>query len=178
MLSSLRSTALQQAFAIPDRRVLAVFGEFRKGPAGGNSSRSDTLSKAVEDEMEWSSRILGIFFLIAGVMHFVATDAYVAMMPVYLPWHAGLVVLSGFLEVLFGAAVLYPPARRMAGFGLILLLIAVFPANIHVALHALPLGGVQIPPLFLWMRLPLQFLLIYGVYRITLVEDTSAESRY
>ena len=116
--------------------------------------------------------ILGTFFICAGVMHFLATDGYVAMMPIYIPWQRGLVYLSGAFEIAGGLGVMIPPIRRFAGIGLIVLLIAVFPANAHVALHGLPVASADLPVWGLWLRLPLQFLLIYWVAKITLFDET------
>ena len=116
--------------------------------------------------------ILGTFFIGAGVMHFMATDGYVAMMPIYVPWQEGLVYLSGALEIAGGVAVMMPPIRRFAGIGLIVLLIAVFPANVHVALHGFPVADVNLPVWGLWLRLPLQFIFIYWVAKITLFDES------
>ena len=122
-----------------------------------------------------SGIILGIFFLAAGVMHFVATDQYVAMMPFFLPWHEGLVYLSGFLEIAGGIGVMFSSTRRFAGVGLIVLLIAVFPANVHVALHGLPIADTGVPIWSLWLRLPLQLVFLYWVAKVTLF-DASFEN--
>jgi len=74
--------------------------------------------------------LLAIFFVGAGVMHFVSPDFYVAIMPPYLPWHLPLVWISGGFEILGGIGVLFPhPLRRWAGWGLVALLVAVFPAK-------------------------------------------------
>lgn len=104
---------------------------------------------------------MGLFYVVAGVNHFVSPDFYLPMMPPYLPWHAGLVALSGVAEVALGLAVLVPATRRLAAWGLVLLLIAVFPANLHVALHDIPLGDSQHGlGVWNWVRLPFQAVLI------------------
>jgi uncharacterized membrane protein len=121
---------------------------------------------------------LGGFFIAAGLMHFVATEDYVAMMPVYLPWHEGLVVLSGILEIAGGIGVLLPAQRRVAGIGLIVLLVAVFPANVHVAVHQLPIGETYLTPAFLWARLPLQLGFLYWVAHQTLFTEAREESEF
>src|SRR3954451_19842014 len=82
--------------------------------------------------MRW---LLGILFMAAGANHFINPDFYARIMPPYLPWHLELVYLSGVLEILFGTLVLIPTLAPFASWGLIALLIAVFPANIHMALH-------------------------------------------
>ena len=77
---------------------------------------------------------LSVFWVVAGVNHFVSPDFYVPMMPPYLPAHLELVYLSGVFEILGGILVLVPRVRAMAGWGLVALLLAIFPANIHMAL--------------------------------------------
>jgi uncharacterized membrane protein len=108
--------------------------------------------------------VLAIFFVIAGTNHFLNPAPYLAMMPPYLPWHAGLIIVSGVAEIAGGLGILIPGMRRLAGWGLIALLVAVFPANVQVALHGWP--GVQIAPWILWARLPLQPVLIAWVYSV------------
>ena len=108
---------------------------------------------------------LAVFFVGAGVNHFVNPDFYVRIMPPYLPAHLELVYLSGIFEVLGGVAVLFPKLRSRAGRGLILLLLAVFPANIHMAFH--PGQFPELAPLVLYARLPLQLLLIAWAYWAT-----------
>ncbi len=85
-------------------------------------------------------------------------------MPPVLPWPLALVYLSGAAEIAGGLGVLWPQTRKIAALGLIVLLIAVFPANIYAALHGMQIGGRVIPPWLLWARLPLQALLIAWVY--------------
>ena len=104
--------------------------------------------------------IMAAFYVFAGVMHFVRPDVYMPMMPPYLPWHRGLILLSGAAEVLLGIAVLNARLRPLAAWGIILLLIAVFPANIHIALNNVPLFGNPVGAgIWNWVRLPLQAVL-------------------
>src|SRR5262249_17312208 len=101
------------------------------------------------------------FYLLASVPHFLAPGAYLPMMPDYLPAHAELVFLSGVAEALCGLGLLLPPPPRLAAWATIALLIAIFPANIHVALHDVPLFGAKEGAGALnWLRLPLQGVLI------------------
>lgn len=106
--------------------------------------------------------ILGIGFVLAGINHFLNPDFYLKMMPPYLPAHLFLVQISGAFEIALGALLLIPKFTRLAAFGLIALLIAVFPANIYMAQHA------ELFPEFstaaLYFRLPLQFVLIAWAY--------------
>ena len=109
--------------------------------------------------------LLGLFFVLAGLNHFVSPAFYLRIMPPYLPWHLPLVYLSGFFEVLLGTLLLWPQVRRPAAWGLIALLVAVSPANVHMALH--PELYPEISPALLWARLPLQLVLIGWAYQYT-----------
>ena len=109
--------------------------------------------------------LLAILFVVAGVNHFLHTDFYVSIMPPYLPWHLELVYISGVAEMSLGLLLLLQRWSVYAGWGLIALLIAVFPANIHMALH--PELYPTISTLVLWLRLPLQGVLVWWAYRYT-----------
>ena len=106
---------------------------------------------------------LGAFFLVAGALHFLRPRMYEAIMPDALPAHRELVYASGAAELAGGAGVLHPRTRRVAGWWLIATLLAVFPANVHMALH--PERYRAIPPWALWARLPVQGVLIAWVHR-------------
>ena len=108
--------------------------------------------------------LMALFFIAAGVNHFVSPKTYMEIMPPYLPWPLGLIYVSGVAEVVLGAAALVPPLRRIAGWSLIALLIAVFPANVHMALN----GFHSVPQWILWARLPVQLVLICWVYWVCL----------
>lgn len=114
--------------------------------------------------------VLAVFFIAAGVNHFISPDIYLPMMPDYLPWHLTLIYASGVAEVAGGIGICIPRLRRAAGWGLIALLVAIFPANLHMALHDIPLNGNQLPAWLLWTRLPVQLLLIAWAYRACLWE--------
>jgi uncharacterized membrane protein len=113
-----------------------------------------------------TSRIaLAALFAFAGTMHFVIPEQYMAIMPPALPLHRELVYLSGVLEIAGGLGLLVPRTRRAAGIGLILLLIAVWPANLQMALNARAAGASATAQALLFLRLPLQLLLIAWVWR-------------
>ena len=101
---------------------------------------------------------LAPFFIVAGVNHFVDPDFYLAMMPPFLPAHAFLVAASGVFEIMGGVAVLIPRVRRAAGWGLVALLVAVFPANLYMALNAALFP--DLPEAALWGRLPFQLVFV------------------
>jgi uncharacterized membrane protein len=113
--------------------------------------------------------VMGIFYAASGVIHLVDPAFYLPMMPPYLPWHLGLIYLSGLAELVLGVAVLVPATRRVAAWGIILLLVAVFPANLHIALHDVPLGGrAQGFGVWNWIRLPFQTVFIAWAWWYTL----------
>ena len=105
------------------------------------------------------------FFINVGVDHFVNPSFYLAIMPPVFPLHAEAVFISGFFEVLGGFCVLIPRLRKIAGWGLVALLVAVYPANIYMAVssEAFP----DIPVSLLYVRLLFQFLFFYWAYSVT-----------
>ena len=106
--------------------------------------------------MSRASGALGVTFTAAGVLHFARPRMYEAIMPDYLPAHTELVYASGVAEMAGGAALLAPDEgmRRIGAWWLVATLIAVFPANLHMALH--PERYPRIPKVALYARLPLQ----------------------
>ncbi len=109
--------------------------------------------------------ITGIAFMTTGTLHFVAEKFFTAIVPKSLPNPKLLVYVSGVAEFAGGLGVLIPGTRRLAGKGLLALLIAVFPANINMAVNADRFK--QFPAWSLWARLPLQFLMIRQVWKAT-----------
>jgi uncharacterized membrane protein len=109
--------------------------------------------------------MLGIFFMLAGVNHFLNTAFYISIMPPWLPWHLALVYVSGAAEVLLGLGLMFRRTERLAAWGLIALVLAVTPANVHMALH--PELFPQFSPTGLWLRLVLQVVLLAWVFWYT-----------
>jgi uncharacterized membrane protein len=103
-------------------------------------------------------------FIAGGVGHFVATHVYMKIMPPYLPYHRALVLLSGVFEVALGILLLVPTTTRLAAWGLIALLVAVFPANFYMFQHP---ERFSLSPTLLLLRLPLQVVLILWAYAYT-----------
>jgi uncharacterized membrane protein len=87
-------------------------------------------------------RVLGGLFILAGLNHFLQPRLYRAIMPPYLPAHRELVAASGYAEIALGGLVLVPGAERLSRWGLIALLLAIFPANLHMALQGVLIGWV------------------------------------
>ena len=106
---------------------------------------------------------LGVFFLIAGSLHFLRPKPYVAIVPDALPRKREMVFVSGVAELAGGAGVLVPGTRRLAGWWLIATLLAIFPANVNMAVNAERFKVVPEP--LLWLRLPVQGALIGWVWR-------------
>lgn len=113
----------------------------------------------------FSQYLIGAAFIFTGILHFIKPGVFVRIMPDYIPCHRALVLFSGVAEVLGGLGVLMPKTQFWAACGLIVLLVAVFPANIDMSVQAVRHQG--------WgswytgatlLRLPLQFVLIYWVY--------------
>jgi uncharacterized membrane protein len=102
-----------------------------------------------------------IFYIFAGTLHFLRPEIYLKIMPPYIPWHLAMVRISGFFEILGGLGLLIPATRRIAAWGLIALLIAVFPANVYMATNPIETATVSISPLLRWGRLPVQLFLIW-----------------
>ena len=105
--------------------------------------------------------VAAVFYIAAGSLHFIRLEPYLRIMPLYLPWHAAMVRISGGCEILGGLGLLVPATRRMAAWGLVALLIAVFPANLYMAMHPVEAGAAAIAPALRWGRLPLQAVLIW-----------------
>lgn len=106
--------------------------------------------------------VIALFFMTGGVAHFVSADFFMKAMPDYLGYHKELVIISGVFEILGAIGILIPQTRLLAGYGLLALIIAVYPANINMALH--PENYPDIPVLLLYLRLPLQLLMFWFVW--------------
>ena len=106
-----------------------------------------------------------VFYVAAGINHFWHPDFYLPIMPKWLPYHKGLVMLSGICEILFALLLIFPSTRRLGAWCIILLLIAVFPANIQMMINYMNESNPK-----LWIaiiRLPLQIVLIWWAYSFT-----------
>lgn len=104
--------------------------------------------------------LFAALFIFAGCVHLMRGPALLLYMPPWLPFPLMLIYISGIFEIMGGAGLLCPPLRKCAGIGLALLLIAVFPVNIQIALHPELVAKWGTPDYILWLRLPLQVVLI------------------
>ncbi|MGB7337781.1 MAG: DoxX family protein [Phototrophicaceae bacterium] len=130
------------------------------------SQSDDNMKIAIIKDTTVGHGILGIVFIGAGVLHFISPKFYLAIMPPSLPYHLELVYLSGLLEALGGVGVLIPKYRKWAGVGLMALMLAVYPANIYMAMNPEKFSGI--PKWGLYLRLPLQFVIIGLIYWLTI----------
>ena len=107
---------------------------------------------------KYSRYFMGVIYILAGINHFLDPNFYVQMIPDFLPSPLLLVYVSGIVEIILGFLILFPRTQRLAAVGIILLLIAVFPANVYMY----QLGGARfdVPDVALLIRLPLQLVLI------------------
>ena len=109
--------------------------------------------------------IMGIGYLWVGVKHFIDTSFFIKIMPPSFPFHKESVYVSGFLEILFGIGIIIKKTRLYASWGIILLLIAVYPANIYLAFSENAQQAIGVSSFFAsWVRLPIQFILIGLAY--------------
>ncbi|MEO8623421.1 MAG: DoxX family protein [bacterium] len=109
--------------------------------------------------------LIALLFAVSGALHFVKSEYYVRIMPPWLPAPLALVLISGVFEILGGAGLLLPATRVIAGWGLIALLTAVFPANVQMLLNARAAHASPLWIAALIARLPAQPALIYWVFR-------------
>lgn len=109
--------------------------------------------------------VMTLLYIVAGINHFAKTDVYISIMPPWLSYKRLLVYVSGGCEILFGILLLAATTRRLGAWAIILLLIAVYPANIQMAVNYYRSGSS-----YFWitiLRLPLQFILIWWAYQYT-----------
>lgn len=114
--------------------------------------------------------VIGAGFILGGALHFARPKPYLAMMPPWIPLHKEAVAISGVAEIAGGAALFSDRTARFGGWWLIALLVAVFPANVHMAVNPdqiKGLGETGIPNWTLWARLPLQPLAIWLTWLAT-----------
>ncbi len=109
---------------------------------------------------------MAAFFAMAGIGHFLIPKFFLRMMPPYIPWHKPIVYLSGLAEVGLAALLLIPAYRVWAAWGIVALLVAVFPANVYhfTSSGSADSGGMHIPKWALALRLPLQLVLVAWAY--------------
>lgn len=115
--------------------------------------------------------ILAAAIIIVGISHFAVPEPFVKIVPNFLPSHLALVYISGFFEILGGIGLLIPPVSRAAAWGLVALFIAVYPANINMAVNHISIAGIPSTPLLQAIRLPFQFVLVAWAWWYTQAND-------
>jgi uncharacterized membrane protein len=138
-----------------------------------SSLQQPTAHRSVKEKLRV---MLAICIIIVGITHFTAPDPYIKIVPPYLPNHAALVYISGFFEILGGIGILVPPVSQSAAWGLLLLFIAVFPANINMAVNAIDLPNIPDSDLLRWGRLPFQAVLIAWAWWYTQPDDLDRQT--
>ena len=98
--------------------------------------------------------VMAVFYILAGINHFMKPEGYLGLIPEYLPFHELLNILAGIFEVAFGMGLLFPKTRHLAAWGIILMLIAFIPAHIYfIQLNSCIENGICLPPWTGWFRL-------------------------
>lgn len=111
--------------------------------------------------------LLAAVMIAAGVAHFVTPEPFVGIVPKALPAPRMLVLVSGVFEIAGGVGLLIPRTRKLAAWGLIALYVAVFPANVNMAINHLPFGDHPADPVLAWARLPFQAVFIAWAYYLS-----------
>lgn len=111
--------------------------------------------------------VLAVCIVIAGILHFAASDPFIRIVPDFLPYPAALVYISGVIEIGLGIALLIPPISPLAAWGLVALFIAVYPANLNMAFNHIHIDGIPDAWWFHAIRLPFQGVLIAWAYWYT-----------
>lgn len=107
--------------------------------------------------------LLSAMMITAGILHFVRPEKFIQIVPDWLPAHRALVFISGFFEILGGAGLLVKHIQKAAAWGLVALYLAVFPANVNMAVNKILIDN----PWILWGRLPFQAVLIAWAWWFT-----------
>lgn len=109
---------------------------------------------------------MGLSYVWIGCKHFINPSFFLKIVPPYLAFHLELVYLSGGFEIIFGLGLLFKKTRFYASWGLVFLLIAVYPANIYLAFNEIPQEAINVSSFMAsWVRLPIQFVLIWLAYK-------------
>lgn len=120
--------------------------------------------------------ILAISMMVTGVLHFVFPEPFIKIVPSLLPYPAALVYISGFFEILGGIGLLIPAVSQAAAWGLVLLFIAVYPANINMAVNHIQIANIPNSNWLQAIRLPFQFVLIAWAWWLTRPDDRSTKT--
>ena len=120
--------------------------------------------------------VFAVCMIVAGITHFIAPSTYVKIVPPQLPYPEAIVYISGFFEILGGIGLLIPFVSQAAAWGLVILLIAVYPANINMAVNNIHIDNIPDGNWFQAIRLPFQFVLIAWAYWFTKPDKPTSSS--
>ncbi len=120
----------------------------------------DAIRTILQSNKATLRNLLAIFMIVAGILHFATPVPFIKIVPGFLPFPAALVYISGVFEILLGAGLFFPATRRLSGWGLVALFIAVYPANLNMAFNHIKLAGIPDSWWLHGIRLPFQFVLI------------------
>lgn len=138
---------------------------------------TELFNKFVLQNKQILKGVFAVCMIVAGITHFIAPDTYVKIVPPQLPYPEAIVYISGFFEILGGIGLLIPLVSQAAAWGLVLLLIAVYPANINMAVNNIHLDNIPNGNWFQAIRLPFQFVLIAWAYWYTKPDRPSEGDR-
>lgn len=125
------------------------------------------LGKNLEKNKDTLRGILAVSMVVAGTLHFIQPEPFIRIVPDVLPAPDLLVYTSGVIEIFLGIGLLVPSIRRYAAWGLVVLFIAVYPANLNMAINGIQIEGIPNTWWFQAIRLPFQFVLIAWAYWFT-----------
>ena len=135
----------------------------------------ELLKKIISDNRQTLKVVFAICMIVAGISHFIIPYTYVKIVPPQLPYPEAIVYISGFFEILGGIGLLVPPTSQAAAWGLLVLIIAVYPANINMAVNHIHLDNIPDGNWFQAIRLPFQFVLIAWAYWLTKPDETTKD---
>lgn len=124
----------------------------------------------------WSVRALSAFYLIAGINHFVMPEFYLGLIPPYLPFHGGINVLSGAVEIALALSLIEPKLRYKSGWGIVLMLVAFIPAHVYfIQIGSCVDGGLCVAPWIGWARLLVvhPFLIFWAYWSVLWTSKTT-----
>ena len=119
---------------------------------------------------------LAIVFVFTGLSHFIMTEPMAQMLPPWIPMRMPIIYITGVVELAAAAGLLVPRLCRLIGIYLIAFLILVLPANIYAAINRVEMGGHGMGPPYLFIRIPLQLILIIWTYWFAVRKATTEAS--
>ncbi|MGB3137984.1 MAG: DoxX family membrane protein [Nodosilinea sp.] len=130
----------------------------------------------IENNKDTLRVILAVCIVAAGILHFAVPDPFIRIVPEFLPAPAALVYISGVIEIGLGIGLLLPSVRQLSAWGMVALFIAVYPANLNMAINHIHISGIPDAWWFQAIRLPFQFVLIAWAYWYTRTEAPQSQN--